>query len=175
MFGALLRKLGSKDEGPDLSAAYRQVVDAARQPHWYTEGAVEDTVDGRFEMVCALMSVTLIRLEEDGEEGQLPSVRLTEVFVDDMDGQLREFGIGDVVVGKHVGRMMGALGGRLSAYKEGLVQGTLDSAILRNLHRGEDRGAAARSHCASALSAHLDWLMTVPLAQFIAGTQGPRG
>ena len=37
------------------------------------------------------------------------------LFIDDMDATLRQIGIGDYVVGKHVGRMMGALGGRLGA------------------------------------------------------------
>ncbi len=42
---------------------------------------------------------------------------LTEIFIDDMDATLRQIGIGDYVVGKHVGRMMSALGGRLAAFR----------------------------------------------------------
>ena len=56
-----------------------------------------------------------------------------------MDGQLRELGIGDIVVGKHIGRMMAMLGGRLTAYREGLAgdAAAMDAALLRNLYRGE--------------------------------------
>ena len=60
-----------------------------------------------------------------------------------MDGQLRQIGIGDVVVGKHVGRMMGALGGRLGAYRDGLAAGDLGPALVRNLYRGEPPAARA--------------------------------
>jgi cytochrome b pre-mRNA-processing protein 3 len=56
-----------------------------------------------------------------------------------MDGQLRQEGVGDIVVGKHVGRMMGALGGRLGAFREGFAPGgDLDGAIARNLLRAEN-------------------------------------
>ena len=43
---------------------------------------------------------------------------LTDRFIADMDGSLRQDGVGDQVVGKHIGRMMAALGGRLGAYRE---------------------------------------------------------
>ena len=33
---------------------------------------------------------------------------LTEAFIDDMDASLRQIGMGDFTVGKHVGRLMGA-------------------------------------------------------------------
>ena len=58
---------------------------------------------------------------------------------------MRQIGFGDMVVGKHVGRMMGMLGGRLGAYREGIARGTLDAALVRNLYRGEapDPGAVA--------------------------------
>ena len=61
------------------------------------------------------------------------------LFVHDMDGQLREFGIGDVVVGKHVGKLVGAMGGRIDAYRAGLVgdDAALVDAVSRNVTFGE--------------------------------------
>ena len=50
---------------------------------------------------------------------KIPSALLTEWFVEEMDGQLREQGVGDVVVGKHVGRLMATLGGRIGALRGG--------------------------------------------------------
>ena len=118
---------------------YRSIVTAARRPVWYRSGGVPDTIDGRFDMVAAILSLVLIRLEREGEPGREPSARLTELFVDDMDGQLRQQGIGDIVVGKHIGRLMGALGGRLGAFREGMAPGSdLDGAIERNLLRGKE-------------------------------------
>ena len=62
---------------------------------------------------------------------------LTELFVDDMDGQLRQEGVGDVVVGKHIGKLMSVLGGRLGAYRSALQDVSnptaLADAAARNL------------------------------------------
>jgi cytochrome b pre-mRNA-processing protein 3 len=117
-------------------ALYAAIVARGREPHWYLDGAVADTVDGRFDMISAVLSLVLLRLEALGAADD--SARLAEVFVDDMDGQLRQMGIGDIVVGKHIGRMMSALGGRLAAYRENVAQdGDLEQALARNLYRGE--------------------------------------
>jgi cytochrome b pre-mRNA-processing protein 3 len=62
-----------------------------------------------------------------------PSVRLTELFVDDMDGQLRQSGVGDLVVGKRMGKLMSVLGGRIGALKDALAQD--DTALIAVLER----------------------------------------
>jgi cytochrome b pre-mRNA-processing protein 3 len=140
------RLMGRDADREALLPLYRAIVSAARLPVWYRAGKVPDTIDGRFDMVAAILSLVLLRLEREGPDSQAASARLTETFVEDMDGQLRQEGIGDVVVGKHVGRMMGALGGRLGAFREGLASGgDLDGAIARNLLRdpAADPGAVA--------------------------------
>ena len=136
---SLLRRLfPERDQRARYLPLYNAIVAQARDPAWYRDGGAPDTVDGRFDMVAMILSLVLIRLESEGEPGRLPSTLLTEVFVDDMDGQLRQIGIGDVVVGKHVGRMMSALGGRISAYRDALAgEEPLRDALIRNLWRGE--------------------------------------
>lgn len=130
------RLMGRDADREALLPLYRAVVSAARRPVWYSAGQVPDTIDGRFDMIAAILSLVLLRLEGEEPEAAAASARLTELFVDDMDGQLRQEGIGDIVVGKHVGRMMGALGGRLGAFRDGFVPGAdLDGAIARNLLR----------------------------------------
>jgi cytochrome b pre-mRNA-processing protein 3 len=138
-----LRQLfGREDETLPL---YQAVVARARLPHWYVEGAVPDTVDGRFDMIAGVLVMVLLRLENDDSAAHA-SARLTERFVDDMDGQLREIGIGDIVVGKHIGRMMAMLGGRLGAYRDGLASGDLVPSLVRNLYRGAAPAPAALAH-----------------------------
>jgi len=114
----LQRIFGEKKEGAALAPLYRAIVARGRDPFWYREGLVPDTLDGRFDMVAAVTALVLLRLESLGDEGKRASVLLTERFVDDMDATLRQIGIGDYVVGKQVGRMMSALGGRLAAFRE---------------------------------------------------------
>lgn len=115
---------------------YRRVVELARTPEWFEAGQVPDTIDGRFDVVALVTALVLLRLE--GEDAAQFSVDLTERFIADMDGSLRQMGIGDPTLGKQVGHMVGALGGRLGAYREALAgQAPLSEALARNLYRGE--------------------------------------
>ncbi|MEZ0495636.1 ubiquinol-cytochrome C chaperone family protein [Sphingomonas sp. IW22] len=148
--GLLQRLFGStpQREGEPL---YNAIVARARQPHWYQAGAVPDTIDGRFDMIAAVLTMVLLRLEHDGESSGTLSASVAECFIDDMDGQLRQQGVGDIMVGKHVGKMMGMLGGRLGAYRDGLSGGDLDGALVRNIYRGEAPAPAALDHVRAAL------------------------
>jgi cytochrome b pre-mRNA-processing protein 3 len=163
------RRLFGRAERDGLAPLYRAVVAEARHPAWYRDGRVPDTLEGRFDMVAAVLSLVLLRLEDDGDAMRAPSAHLTELFVEDMDGQLRERGIGDIVVGKHIGRMMGALGGRLGALREAFAEGDLDAAIERNIYRGASPGADAAGKARARLVALRSRLSTMPAAALIAG------
>jgi len=165
----LWRRLFGQDERDAMAPLYRAVVAEARRPDWYRAGRVPDTLDGRFDMVAMVMSLTLLRLEEAGEPGRAPAAHLTELFVADMDGQLRERGIGDIVVGKHVGKMMGALGGRLRALRDGLAAGSLDEVIDRNIYRGAPPADEARRFVQDGLSGLRARLAATPADALIRG------
>ena len=147
---------------------YRAIVAAGRDPAWYRDGGVPDTIDGRFDMIAALTALVLLRLEAE-EAGRQPSVLLTELFIADMDSSLRQIGIGDYVVGKHVGRMMGALGGRLSALREADRE-ALTAAVGRNIFRGEPPSPEALAFVSARLDAFRTRLAAAPLDQLLAGT-----
>lgn len=169
--GFFQRLLGKAGNGASMRSLYEAVVREGRQPHWYVKGAVPDTVDGRFDMIVAVLALALLRLEELGAAQE--SAWLTELFVDDMDGQLRQEGIGDVVVGKHVGRMMSALGGRLSAYRAALKgEAHMHDALLRNLYRGTPPADAAIAHVESALRVRWMQLECQTRAALLAGDIG---
>lgn len=163
------RRKGDKQEA---LALYRAVVAQGRLPHWYLDGEVPDTIDGRFDTIAAVLSLVLLRLEAEGEGREAAAhlnARLAERFIEDMDGQLREIGIGDIVVGKHIGKMMGMLGGRLGAYRDGLATGDLRPALARNLYRGKPPGPAAVDHVARALFVLRAQLAASPLDALVAG------
>lgn len=133
---SLLAKLfGTKpDPREPLRPLWLRVIELARDPAWYADCGVADSVTGRFDVICAVTSAAMIRLEASDMRAE--SAFLTEFFVEDMDGQLREFGVNDVVVGKRMGKLMGLLGGRLGAYREALAAGdeaALAAAITRNV------------------------------------------
>ena len=164
--GWLGRLMGERPD--EQLAVYKAVVARAREPHWYLDGHVPDTMDGRFDMIAAVLTTVLLRLERE-PAGAEPGARLAERFVEDMDGQLREQGIGDIVVGKHIGRMMAMLGGRLGAYRDGWAAGDIGPALIRNLYRGVDPGPAAVAHTAARLDRLREGLAALPLDAVLAG------
>jgi cytochrome b pre-mRNA-processing protein 3 len=157
-----------KAKRDETAALYAAVVARARAPHWYVAGAVPDSIDGRFDMIAAVLAVVMLRLESD-PVGGAAATHLAEAFVDDMDPQLREIGIGDLLVGKQIGRMMGMLGGRLGAYRDGLAAGDLKPALVRNLYRGESPDDAALAHVERELLALRDAIAGVGVDRLIAG------
>ncbi len=164
-----LPRLFRREPPPRIAVTlYDAVVARGRMLHWYLAGAVPDTLDGRFDMIAAVLSMAMLRLERDGA-GAAPAASLAECFVDDMDGQLRQIGFGDMVVGKHIGRMMAALGGRLGAYRDGLADGTLAPALVRNLYRGVEPAPAALAHVATELRAFRAALDGVAIDDLLAG------
>lgn len=164
----LFQRLFGKPDRGTVPALYDAVVARGREPHWYADGLVPDTIDGRFDMIAAVLSLVLIRLEAE-PAGVARGAVLTELFIDDMDAQLRQIGIGDIVVGKHVGRMMAMLGGRIGAYREGLAAADLKPALVRNLYRGEAPAPQALAHVESALLALHESLGRVSIESLVAG------
>ncbi len=172
MIDALRKIFGNQRDQDATIPLYNAVVAAARQPHWYQEGQIPDTVDGRFDVLIALLSLILVRME--GMAGQeRASVWMTELFVEDMDGQLRQIGVGDYTVGKHVGKIMGALGGRLEAFRDALAAGeSLEPLIRRNIYTNAPPSDAALQHTVAALQSHWTALQPVTADDLKTGAIG---
>lgn len=165
--GVIARLLGRRDD--QMQHAYAAVVALARDPAWYARGGVPDTLDGRFEMVSLVMALALARLEALGGQARPDATYLTEHFITDMDGQLREIGIGDLVVGKQVGKMMGHLGGRIAAYRGEGGEASLGEALDRNLWRGNPPPADARSFTLSRVHQLSEQFRSFDHAAIVAG------
>jgi cytochrome b pre-mRNA-processing protein 3 len=157
---------GQRDERAQLRPLYEACVAQAREPAWYRDGGVADTLDGRFAMVAAVTALVLLRLEAEGERAKRESVLLTEAFIDDMDSSLREVGIGDFVVGKHVGRLVSALGGRLGAFRDAE---SLTEPVRRNIFGGEAPDEAKLLFVTERLEALRERLRAAPLDRLLAG------
>lgn len=159
------------DPREDLRLLWHAVVAEARDPAWYRERGVADTLGGRFDMVSAVLAAVMVRMEQSPGLAQA-SVFLTELFVEDMDGQLRELGVNDVVVGKRISKLMGAMGGRLSAYRKGLAEGpdALSQAVERNVTLAPSGGPDAVARGLAGLAARLGRTSD---AQLLTGRIGP--
>lgn len=137
---------------------YEQVVAKARAPHWYLEGQAPDTMEGRFAVLATLLALTDLRLESGGAEARQASVALTECYVHDMDAQLRQDGVGDPVMGKKVGSLVGALGGRVGAWRRVIAgEESWEAVTARSFFRDSVPGESALSHAVAELKRY--WQM----------------
>lgn len=172
---SLLSRFSRRPRDRDrLLPLYEAVVARARDPSWYREGGVPDSVDGRFDMLAAFMAMILIRFEaETSDDARLASVLLTELFVADMDESLHQIGIGDYVVGKHVGQMMSALGGRLSAFRQAAQDRAFAPAVLRNIFHEAPPSQDAVAFVAGRIERFDSGLLGVTLDQILEGKLPP--
>ncbi len=130
----ITRFLGiGRDPRDALRPLWHSVVATSRESQWYEECEAQDTVDGRFDMITLVLCLVLMRMENSQELA--PSTGpLTELFVEDMDRQLRDSGVGDLMVGKTMGKLMSALGGRLGSLRAALGKPD-DTALAAVLDR----------------------------------------
>ncbi len=150
-----------------LRPLWHRVVALSRDRALYRDLGVADTVAGRFDMIVAVLALVLLRLETGGRAEE--STLLTELFVADMDAQLRETGVGDVVVGKHMGKLMAALGGRMGALRAALASAD-SSALADALERNVTwRDGAGPEPLARRLRGFADTLAAIDDTAVLAG------
>ncbi len=137
---------------------------AARAPLLYEAYAVPDSFDGRFDALVLMLFLVLDRVERDttlsGEEADELRRLLLELAVADWDRALREAGVGDLGVGRHIKRMMTAALGRMTAYgnacgadAERGGEAALAAALARNVWRREAVEEKARALAAWVIAA----------------------
>ena len=122
-------------EGRDaLRPLWHAAVGTSREAEWYADCGVADTVEGRFDMISLVLSLVMLRMEKSADLAPKTAL-LTELFVQDMDRQLRDTGVGDLMVGKNMGKLMSALGGRMGSLRESMTESDakLAEVLARNM------------------------------------------
>ena len=144
---------------------YRIIVDQARQPRFYTDFDVPDSVDGRFEMVTLHAFLVIRRLKGESESSSDAAQALFDLMFEDMDVSLREMGAGDMGVGKRVKAMVQAFYGRIASYEAGLAgeEGALEDALSRNVYATVEPREAAVAELARYLCAQAAHMVTLNL------------
>ena len=141
---------GRREKQEMVDALYAKAVAQARQPVFYADREVPDTVDGRFDMLVLHVFLLLHRLGGEGREMKAVTQELFDLMFADMDRSLREMGVSDMSVGKRVKEMARAFYGRVDAYEPVLGDAEkLKVALARNLYRGQevsDASLAAMAH-----------------------------
>jgi cytochrome b pre-mRNA-processing protein 3 len=129
---------------------YGAIVEQARRPVFFTSGGVPDTIDGRFELIALHVFLVLNRLKAERSRTEPFAQALFDEMFADMDRALREMGVGDLAVGRHVKGMAKSFYGRVVAYEAGLAGG--DAALAEALTRNLYGTVAAPSHAVDAVA-----------------------
>lgn len=154
-----------------VDAIYAAMVNKARDPAFYLHYAVPDTVDGRFDMIVIHAMLIMRRLREVPAEVHTTGLRLFDLMFADMDQSLREMGVGDMSVGKHVKKMAKAFYGRATAYEVGMDGSAEDlaAAVRENLYRHGAPSPEIVSGVADYLHRAAAHLARQPVADIAAG------
>jgi len=155
-----------------VHSVYQRAVEQARDPVFFTDFAVPDTLDGRFEVLAMHIFLLLNRLKGDAEDAAAFAQSLFDTFFADMDRSLREMGAGDLGVGRRVRTMAESFYGRIAAYDRGLGEGdtALVEALKRNLY---GTVPAAEPMLVAAMARYIkrqrDALASAPTDQILRG------
>jgi cytochrome b pre-mRNA-processing protein 3 len=151
------------------AALFEALTARARQEHWYRDGAVPDTIDGRFRVLATVTALAIVRLEGDGVEGEEASVAATERFIEVMETEHRELGLGDPTLGRKVQKLVGSLAGRVELWRAATGPGgDWPAAVRRSLYQ-DGAGAAAIEHSGRALAAFWETVQRTAVATIAAG------
>ncbi len=149
-------------------ALFAAVTERAREPHWYVEGAVPDTLDGRFRVLVTIAALINVRLDQLGDQGAAASVALTERFIEVMESEHREMGLGDPKLGRTVRQLVASLGRRVELWRAAIAGDDWADAARRSAYKGE-AAPSATAHTAQALRALWSALERADLAALVEG------
>jgi cytochrome b pre-mRNA-processing protein 3 len=160
-----------RNRPPDtISALYGTIVAQARRPVFYRDYAVADTINGRFDLLLVHVALVVARLMQD--EATRPAGQLLfDRFCRDMDDNLREIGISDVAVPKHMKRVGEAFYGRARAYEAALAapdDRLLGDTLARNIYGGQPPEAAVVARLAAYIRS-MAALLATQAATTLAG------
>lgn len=138
IFGYFGRKRKNRQIVDEL---YRQLTAEARNPVFFSQMKVPDSVMGRFEMLSLFMVLFFRRTDQAGPAVKQLAQDMVDTFFEDIDHSLRELGVGDVSVPKRMKKLARMFYGRANAYGPALAGRdleTLEEALARNIHPAAD-------------------------------------
>lgn len=150
---------------------YGTIVAQAREPALYRDWNVPDTLDGRFDMIVLHAFLLFHRMKSETPDERRIGQLVFDIFLKDMDRNLREMGVSDVGVPKKLKKMAEAFYGRVQAYDVAITAGdhaALADAITRNVFPdgGGEAGAKALTDYAEAA---VRLLAAQPVDEILAG------
>ena len=151
---------------------YGSIVAQARQPYFYSDLNVKDTLEGRYEMIIIHAFLLFHRLKgESGKAAELGQVVFDTMFRD-FDQSLREMGVGDMGVGPRIKKMAASFYGRAGAYDKALEAGDNDElgqVIARNVFNKTEPDNRVLEHLATYMRRNVEQLEQVSVETILDG------
>lgn len=122
-----------------IDRIHGEIVAAARDRVLFADYGIEDTLDGRFEILVVHGAAVLQRLQALPPPGPDLAQDVADALFRHFDIALREMGVGDTSVPKRMKTLAEAFFGRAKAYREaaGADIAALAAALSRNVYAGK--------------------------------------
>lgn len=168
----MILSLFRKDPAKEAALAlFAEAAGRARAPVFYADLGVEDSVEGRFELLTLHVYLILRRLKGQGEDAARVAQKLFDATFASFDDALRELGVGDLAVGRRIRKMAEAFYGRIGAYEAALAADAAPSSLVeavgRNVYGDPDAPGAP------ALAAYVRQAATMldaqPVSRLVCG------
>lgn len=136
-----------RQEHKKAQTLYNLVVKASRNPELYGKLGASDTANGRFELIILHIFMLFRRMQENDKQMQSIKQKTFDCFLENMDVNLREIGVGPDGVPKRIQKMLENFYGRAGAYQAAIDDDDVDQlaqTIARNFFADEnpnDKGA----------------------------------
>lgn len=130
-----------------VSSLYHDIAKASLRPAFFSDLAVADTLEGRFEILALHMALVLRRMRGWPEPAEEVAGDLVDYYFEQLDDVLRELGTSDNKVPKKMKEMAAAYLQRAQGYDAALA-GKDDEAMQELLKErfGAQSDAASLSH-----------------------------
>ena len=136
---------------------YDTLVSRSREPVFFADFGVADSIDGRFDMLVFHAWLALAELK-----GGPGAQALTDTIFTGFDEAMREQGVGDMGLGHKLKAMANAFYGRIAVYDGAKSEEELATALAKNLWRGADVDTKARVLAAYATTARAALKQSLP-------------
>lgn len=150
-----------------IERLHAEIAAAARDPVFFGAYSISDTFEGRFEVLTLHAWLALHRLSALPPPAPELAQDLTDMVFRHFDVALRELGVGDTSVPKHMCRLAEAFLGRCAAYDAAQRAGS--EALLAALARNVYAGAGDARRLAHYVEAADRALACAPIAAFSRG------
>ena len=151
----LLRKSAARKQ--HARRLYDGLVTRAREPVFFADFGVADSLDGRFDLLVLHAWLALKELR-----GAPVAQDLTDLIFTGFDEAMREQGAGDMGIVHKLKAMANAFYGRIAAYDVAQDEQQLAAALAKNLWRGAEVDHRARALAAYAATARQSLAQSLP-------------